>query len=692
MKLVLNLKSNCSFWQPDETDIACLKKRLAPIEVVQMDEKDLDVLCDADFYCGWNFSQEWLDVASKLKLIVVPSAGKDYLPLDAIEAKMIPVVTGTGYHAIPMSEQIMAYILGFARGIFQTFDCRKTKKWWKDEVRKCFFELNGSTMAIFGCGAVGKRVAKICSEMGIHVIGLRRNILQREKYIEWHTMDYADEALGRAQIVLNLLPLTEETEYYFNDARFGSMRHCNLFINIGRGKTVDEAALKRALDQKRISYCALDVYDEKPPREDSYLRQYDNVVLTPKTGVFFHHYMDYALKFLSVVILKYNEITAGMNMKYAIKDYVYIAVTKYFNHDRLANLIDYNQPDLIRRESILEQCNIQKEEIMEKYRGTGRNWPFLAFTINSFCNRKCIFCDAKNEVSDVLTIEQYREIAKISNSWRIKKAHLSGGEPTIRSDVVEIIRVLDEELKADDKQIGITTNGSCTIELLDQMIDAGLTNINFSMHSLNACNYKEIMGSGSPDETLEKIEYCIEKGLKVKVNCTLLRKYYKDAIDMLILAEKYPIDLRFVELQEIGPAVQIFDREFISEAEFCQLPELVEIMKHQEGEKNRRDIGVRSPGRYIQINGWKGTFAFISNTSMPICADGNRLKITPTGRLRPCTLENCDINLKDHLGKDLDQVYQSVFYTMLNRDNNPCHRGFHYIDYNLRWDNYKFDE
>ena len=133
MKLVLNLKSNCSFWQPDETDIACLKKRLAPIEVVQMDEKDLDVLCDADFYCGWNFSQEWLDVASKLKLIVVPSAGKDYLPLDAIEAKMIPVVTGTGYHAIPMSEQIMAYILGFARGIFQTFDCRKTKKWWKDE-------------------------------------------------------------------------------------------------------------------------------------------------------------------------------------------------------------------------------------------------------------------------------------------------------------------------------------------------------------------------------------------------------------------------------------------------------------------------------------------------------------------------------------------------------------------------------
>lgn len=692
MKLVINLKSHCSFWQPDEAGISYLRGRLAPIEVVQIDDNDTEELRNADFYCGWNFKKEWLEIAHKLKLIVVPSAGKDYLPLDAIEEKKIPVVTGTGYHAIPMSEQVVAYILGFARGIFQTIDCKKSKKWWKDEVRDSFFEINGSTIAIFGCGAVGKRVAKICSDMGMHVIGLRRNILQREKYIEWHTMDYADKALERAEIVLNLLPLTNETEYYFNDERFASMGHCNLFINIGRGKTVDEMALKRALDKKIISYCALDVYDEKPPREDSFLRQYDNVVLTPKTGVFFHRYMNYALKFLSVVILKYNEITAGMNMKYAMKDYVYLAVNRYFNHDRLANLIDYDEPDLIRKESILDQCDIDKTEIMEKYRGTGRNWPFLAFTINSFCNRQCIFCDAKNEVSDVLTIDQYREIAEVSNAWGVKKAHLSGGEPTIRKDVVDIIHVLNEGLQAEDKQIGITTNGSCTIELINRMIDAGLTNINFSLHSLDAINYQKIMGNGSPDEIIEKIKYCIERGLKVKVNCTLLRSYYKDAVQMLNMAENYPIDLRFVELQEIGPAVRFFDQEFISETEFCQLPELLVILKKKVSEKDRHAIGVRSPGKYIQIEGWKGTFAFISNTSMPVCADGNRLKITPTGRLRPCTLENCDINLKEHFGKDLDRVFQRVFYTMLNRDSNPCHRGFHYIDYNLRWDNYKFEE
>lgn len=692
MKLVMNLKSNCSFWQPDAECIADLTSRLSPMDIVQMNsDNDYEELKDADFYCGWNFDANWISIAKRLKMIVVPSAGRDYLPLEALENAKIPVVTGTGYHAIPMSEQIMAYILGFSRGIFQTIDCRKTKKWWKDEVRNCFFETNGATIAIFGCGAVGKRVAKICHEMGMKVIGLRRNILQDEKFIEWHTMEYASEALRRADIVVNLLPLTPETEYYFNADKFSDMGHCNLFINIGRGKTVDETALKEALDSKIISYCALDVYDEKPPRSDSFLRQYDNIVLTPKTGVFFHQYMKYAMRFLAVVITKYNDIISGINTKYALKEYVYMAVTRYFNNDRLANLIDYNENDLIKKESFLDKCAISKDEILDKYKKSGRNWPFLAFTINSFCNRQCIFCDAKNEVSDILTIDQYREIARVSNEWNISKAHLSGGEPTIRKDVVQILHVLNEELRSANKQLGITTNGSCSYELIDQMISAGLTNINFSLHSLNESNYKKIMGNGSPDDTVEKVKYCISRGLKVKVNCTLLRSYTSDAIDMLELARNYPIDLRFVELQEIGPAVDFFDTEFISEDEFCMLPEVLSVLKNRVGEKDRQVIGVRSPGKYIRIKDWEGTFAFISNTSRPVCADGNRLKITPTGRLRPCTLENCDINLKEHFGKDLDNVYQRVFYTMLNRDSNPCHRGFHYIDYNLRWDNYKFD-
>ena len=688
MKLLLNLTSTCDFWQIDEESLTYLKKQLPSFDISFMTSpSDLE---DTDFYFGWNFDENWIPLAKKLKMVIVPSAGRDYLPVQQLEKAYIPVVTGTGYHAIPMTEQILAYILGFSRGIYQTANLKKTESWWKEDVRKSFFDINGKTIAIIGCGAVGKRLAKICNELGMHVMGIRRNILQPEKYIEWHTPEHADSVLERADIVVNLLPLSEATENFFGSKRFSAMGKCKLFINIGRGKTVDEDALKEAIKNGTIEYCALDVFNEKPPKMDSFFRESDSVLLTPKTGVFFRNYMYYAVRFLIVVIRKCLEILGGMNLKYAKKEYVLLALTRYFNNDRMANLIDYSSEDLINKENFLEKCNMEKDEIIRAYKKAGRKWPFLAFTVNSFCNRQCIFCDAKNEVSDIIGIENYREIAKVSNSWGINKAHLSGGEPTIRKDVVEIINVLSEEITAPDKQIGITTNGSCSYELLDSMIEAGLTNINFSVHSLDEGHYREIMGNGSPDDVIPKVLYCIEKGLSVKINCTLMRSYVNDALKMLSLPERYPLDLRFVELQEIGPAAHFFDKEFMSEQEFFALPEMKETVAKENGEKSRESIGVRSPGRYIKIDGWKGTFAFISNTSMPVCADGNRLKITPTGRLRPCTLENCDINLREHFNVDMDDVFRRVFYTMLNRESNPCHRGFHYIDYNLRWDNYRF--
>ena len=688
MKLLLNLTSKCDFWQLSDTDLSYLKEQLPMFDIVNMQNPaDLE---DADFYFGWTFDEAWIPLAKRLRLVVVPSAGRDYLPVKQLEKARIPVVTGTGFHAIPMTEQILAYILGFSRGIFQTAQCKKNERWWKDSVREHFFDINGKTLAIFGCGSVGKRLAKVCMALGMRVIGIRRNILQLEEYIEWHTPDYTDQALARADIVVNLLPLTEETENFFNAARFAAMGKCKLFINIGRGKTVVDDALREALDSGIITYCALDVYSEKPPKMDSFLRKNDSVLLTPKTGVFFQNYMYYAVRFLVVVVRKCMEILGSMNLKYAKNEYVFMVLKKYFNNDRLANLIDYSSDDLLNHESFLNKCNMEKNEILQAYKASNRKWPFLAFTINSLCNRQCIFCDAKNEVSDVISIEEYREIARVSNSWGVTKAHLSGGEPTIRKDVVEIIRVLSEELKSKNKQIGITTNGSCSFELIDQMIDAGLTNINFSIHSMNEHNYRKIMGTGSPKDVIPKVIFCIEKGLAVKVNCTLLRSYVDDALQMLDLPQKYPLDLRFIELQEIGPVVKFFDKEFISEDEFFALPHVRTILEQSTGEKDRDTIGVRSPGKYVQIKDYPGSFAVISNTSMPVCADGNRLKITPTGRLRPCTLENCDINLREHLNKDLDDVFRKVFFTMLTRESNPCHRGFHYIDYNLRWDNYHF--
>ena len=410
----------------------------------------------------------------------------------------------------------------------------------------------------------------------------------------------------------------------------------------------------------------------------------------PTTGIVNDKYTFYAIRYLIVVIRQYIEFERGINFKYAKKEYWYAAVCKLFNNKRINNLIDYTTEDYVQHKDFFEYCDMSKAKLLDAFKQSKRRWPYLALTVNSSCNRKCIFCDAKNADNGLISVDNYCEIASIANSWEIEKVHLSGGEPTMLGKVVDIVGVFNKELTSHKKQIGITTNGSCSINLIERLIDAGLTNINFSIHSLNETNYRKIMGTGSVQEVLSKVLFCIEKNLKVKVNCTLLRSYVNDAVDMLRLAEEYPIDLRFVELQRIGPAVKFFDDEFISEDEVRNIEIVSNKFKQLASVKSRVQNGVRSPGQYIQFNGWKGSVAFISNTSRPICMDANRIKITPTGRLRPCTFRNSDINLKDHFNVDLDEVFRRVFFAIYNRNCNPDFCGVHYIDYDLRWDNYKF--
>jgi cyclic pyranopterin phosphate synthase len=176
----------------------------------------------------------------------------------------------------------------------------------------------------------------------------------------------------------------------------------------------------------------------------------------------------------------------------------------------------------------------------------------------------------------------------------------------------------------------------------------------------------------------------LDLGLQVKVNCVLQRSYLGDAFAVLDLARELPISVRLIELQNIGPATVLFPTEFISETEVTQ--RLADLYADA-GDVSRAALGVRSPGRYVRPAGWAGNFAFISNSSCATCSDANRIKITPTGIARPCILHNRDLELRDHLdGDTLHEAFVHLFAAILERDTNPAWRGYHYVDYDLRWD------
>jgi GTP 3',8-cyclase len=330
-----------------------------------------------------------------------------------------------------------------------------------------------------------------------------------------------------------------------------------------------------------------------------------------------------------------------------------------------------------------------REALKATFAATGRNHPYLAFTLNSICDLDCVFCKPRcvedyGPKDQPLQVEDYAAIGAEAGRWGVRKAHMSGGEPTLRKDLLGIIAGLAQGL-GEGASIGITTHGNLRRSLsVDDLAGAGLTYLNCSLHSTDPDRSRTIMGGGNPEQSLATIERALSLGLKVKVNCVVQRSYLPDLKAVAALARDWPIAVRLIELQKIGPATALFPHEFVDEAE---VRTYLADWFAEGTEIDRATLGVRSPGRYLQPTGWAGSIGFISNTSCATCSDANRIKITPTGIARPCILHNRDIELRPALTEgDLTGAFTHLFTAMLDRNTNDAWQGFHYVDYDLRWD------
>ncbi|MFI1890336.1 radical SAM protein [Streptomyces jumonjinensis] len=334
-------------------------------------------------------------------------------------------------------------------------------------------------------------------------------------------------------------------------------------------------------------------------------------------------------------------------------------------------------------------AHLERAHLLRTFTASGRNHPYLACTLNSLCNLDCGFCkprcmDDYGHKDRPLTASDYAAIATEAGAWGISKAHCSGGEPTLRADILEVIGAFADGL-GPGAALGMTTHGNLRRGLsVDALRQAGLTYLNVSLHSLDPDRSSEIMGGGDCRKALSTVDAALALGMKVKVNCVLQRSYLEDAFAVAELAKERPIAVRLIELQRIGPAEELFPREFVPEAE---VREHLRALFEEAGEIPRADLGVRSPGRYLQPSGWVGSIGFISNSSCASCSDANRIKITPTGIARPCILHNRDTALKPHLAAGtLPDAFAHLFLAMLGRNQNDAWKGFHYVDYDLRWD------
>jgi phosphoglycerate dehydrogenase-like enzyme len=224
---------------------------------------------------------ELLSRAKHLRWFHQWGAGADWL-LNRPEGLPAGVVLTnmSGLHAVQISEQIMGYILAFARNLHQAFRAQYEHRWRPAEWNE-LFELPGKTMLLLGLGGIGARTAQVASALGMNVLGVRSH---PENMVEGVSHMYGPECLPElwplADIVVLALPLTPKTRGLIGRSELHAMKPSAYLINIGRGALVDEPALIDALQQGWIAGAGLDVFAREPLPADSPLWDIDNVIIT----------------------------------------------------------------------------------------------------------------------------------------------------------------------------------------------------------------------------------------------------------------------------------------------------------------------------------------------------------------------------------------------------------------------------
>lgn len=227
------------------------------------------------------FPQALMPQAPKLRWFQQWGAGADWL-LDhpEVAASELIVTTGSGVHAIPISEHILAYLFAFARALPQAIRGQTQRVWQQPEWSR-IFELAGKTMVLIGVGAIGERTALMANGLGMRVLGVRQNADMSTPGVEaMFAPEALLEVLPQADFVVITAPLTEATRGLIGEAELQAMKATAYIVNIGRGGVIDEPALVRALQAGRLAGAGLDVFASEPLPPDSPLWAMENVIIT----------------------------------------------------------------------------------------------------------------------------------------------------------------------------------------------------------------------------------------------------------------------------------------------------------------------------------------------------------------------------------------------------------------------------
>ncbi len=252
---------------------------------------DVELLKQAEILVtyGEDLTVEHLPFMNDLKWIFVASAGIEKMPLKELKEKGIAVSNVRGIHKTPMAESVLAHILTAYRSLKTIYKEEEQKNWNKKVPSK---ELFGSTAIILGPGAIGGEIGRLLQAFHVKTIGCNRSGKKADFMDDMISFDGLLNALPEADIVISVLPSTEETKNLITAEHFKAMKNDAMFMNFGRGSLVATDVLIEALENGEVGSIVCDVFEEEPLPVHSALWNFEQMTVSPHVSSHSSRYLE----------------------------------------------------------------------------------------------------------------------------------------------------------------------------------------------------------------------------------------------------------------------------------------------------------------------------------------------------------------------------------------------------------------
>ncbi|OAL38998.1 hypothetical protein AYO20_01749 [Fonsecaea nubica] len=282
-----------------------------------------------------------------------------------------------------------------------------------------------------------------------------------------------------------------------------------------------------------------------------------------------------------------------------------------------------------------------------------RQHNYLRISITERCNLRCLYCMPEEGVplspsAQLLTTPEIVYLSELFVKQGVDKIRLTGGEPTVRKDIVDLMHQIGK-LRGDGlKELCITTNGISLHRKLDSMVESGLTGVNLSLDTLDPYQFTIMTRRNGHDAVMKSINRILEMNklgaaIKLKINCVVMRGLNeREILPFVELGRDQDLEVRFIEYMP-------FDGNKWSEKKMLGFREMLALIRQKYPTVEKVRDHKNDTSKTYKVPGFAGRIGFITSMTHNFCGTCNRLRITSDGNLKVCLFGNAEISLRDIL-------------------------------------------